>query len=148
MKMNGRVYLNLLAVASLFIALNSPAAPGDDAVVQFERFTTKEELAPENLLVLPKEEFLEEYQNFSLPGDLERLRENGGGEKSQSRVRLNFSRFVAAGERVDPFEQDRINKWSMLKSLPETLQNADSTQERFETFGKIFEPKVSLEFHF
>ena len=55
---------------------------------------------------------------------------------------------VSEGESSTPYERDRIDKWSMLKSLPDTLQNAPTYQEKFESMGKVFEPKVTLSIEF
>lgn len=134
----------LIVLASLLFALNSQPALGNEILTQFERFQPRQELAPEALLVFPEYKLVEEYENFS------QFDENGrNGEKKRegnppSRLRVNFSRMVTGGERVDPLEQDKASKWSMLKSLPDTFQGASSSQEKFEAVGKIFEPKLSL----
>ena len=139
---------NCMIFLALLIFLYPPAVLGNEAFMPFEKFTVRQELSPDYTLMLPPRYSLEEFEDFSHLVESETLQEKKNEARAGSRIRLNFSRMMSAGGSVDPFERDRIDKWSMLKSLPDTLQNAPTYQDKFESIGKVFEPKVTLSIEF
>ena len=133
---------------ALLILLYPPAVLGNEAFIPFEKFTVRQELSPDYTLMMLPRYPLEEFEDFSHLVESETLQEKKSEARASSRIRLNFSRMVTEGEGSNPSERDRIDKWSMLKSLPDTFQNAPNYQEKFESIGKIFEPKVTLSIEF
>ncbi len=142
-----RTEINCMIFLALLIFLYPPAVLGNEAFMPFEKFTVRQDLSPDYTLMMPSPYSLEEFEDFSHLVESETLQEKKSQARAGSRVRLNFSRMVTDGESSNPLERDRIDKWSMLKSLPDTFQNAP-TQEKFESIGKIFEPKVTLSIEF
>lgn len=137
-----------MILLALLVMLYPPAVYGNEAFITFEKFAVRQELTPGYSLILPSQSFLEEYENFSSLVESETLQEKKNESRPGSRVHLNFSKMMSTGETVDALERDRVDKWSMLKSLPDAFQNAPSYQDKFETIGKIFEPKVTLSIEF
>ncbi len=138
-------YIAVLFSAALFFVLLStwPA----DAQDRFPKFKVKADLAPEYRMFIPGQLKLEEIDDFGVSGDAQGNKTRNGNQK-KSRLSFSVSRLVVGGERVDPFEDDKIHKWNMLKSLPGDFANAQTYQDRLEIVGKIFEPKVSLDIEF
>ena len=90
---------------ALLIFLYPPAVLGNEAFMPFEKFTVRQELSPDYTLMLPPRYSLEEFEDFSHLVESETLQEKKNEARAGSRIRLNFSRMMSAGESVDPFER-------------------------------------------
>jgi hypothetical protein len=136
-------YILLCAALIPIIFIPRPVCAQDS----FPWFKVKAYLLPEYRMFIPDPIRLDDIYDYSLPAVDQENQTSKNGEK-KSRVSVNFSRTVVGGQRVDPFEDDKFNKWNMLKSLPGNFTNAQGDRERMEMVGKIFEPKVTLDIEF
>lgn len=141
--MGKRIFILFSALIVFTLFCDQPVR-AQDALPEFK---IRVDLSPEYVMFLPGQTHVDELYGYSLPSG---MKDNETKKNGQKRSRLSFSvsRLVVGGERVDPFEDDKISKWNMLKSLPGDFANAPGYQERLEIVGKIFEPKVTLDIEF
>jgi hypothetical protein len=111
------------------------------------KFKVRADLAPAYRMFIPGHTRLEDLGEFTEPFDIPE-NNNGAANGQKSRVSVSVSRMASGGLRLSPSENDRFNKWNMLKSLPGDFSNAPTYQEKLELIGKIFEPKVTLDIEF
>lgn len=134
----------LLSVALFLIPMSTRHADAQDASPTFK---IRADLAPEYRMFIPDQLKLEDIDDFGMPPDSQGNKETNNYQKKY-RFSVGVSRLVTGGEKVDPFLDDKISKWNMLKSLPGDFAGAQSYQDRLEIVGKIFEPKVTLDIEF
>ena len=125
---------------------------------EWEPFQTDPSLLPLPNLdklfpLLPEIEFkdFDRYQ-FSLNGnsDTKSSQDRSEGlELDLRRFKLSLSRYVLSPDRDHTIRQTDLEKEreKMIQSFPSALQRS-SMQDKFETIGKIFEPKVNLSIEF
>jgi len=131
------------ALLVLFLLSYRPACAQDP----IPKFKIRADLAPEYRMFIPEQLKLEDIYDFGISADAQENKSKNNNQK-KSRLGVSVSRLVLGSEKVDPFEDDKISKWGMLKSLPGYFANAPTYQDRLEIVGKIFEPKVTLDIEF
>lgn len=108
---------------------------------------TRSDLTPEYRMFIPGQLRLEDLEDSGASADTQEKQTKNNNQK-KSRLGVSISRLVTGKEKVDPLEDDKVSKWNMLKSLPSDFANAQNYQDRLAVFGKIFEPKVTLDIEF
>ena len=138
----------VMSAAWISLVVFTEIGYGQDPGQTFQKFVVRPDLNPIfSLHDLPtSDKFSIEYSN-GFWGDIENGQlqpENSEYRKSRSRINIRFSS-VAAADMGDPRPWDlKIDKLTLLKSLP----NAPTYQEGVEAVGKIFEPKLNLSIEF
>lgn len=141
--MNKYIAVIFSALLVLFLLSYRPACAQDP----IPTFKIRVDLAPEYRMFIPEQFKLEDIDDFGVSADAQGNKNTNNNQK-KSRLNISVSRLVVGSEKVDPFEDDKISKWGMLRSLPGDFANAPNYQDRLEIVGKIFEPKVTLDIEF
>lgn len=136
----------VMVCALLVLAL--PGCRTAHAQDTFPKFKVRADLAPQYRMFIPGQLKLGDIEDPGASAGAPDSQAKANNNQKKSRIGFSFSRLVIGGPKVDPMEDDKINKWKMLKSLPGDFANAPSYQDRLEVVGKIFEPKLTLDIEF
>lgn len=114
----------------------------------FPEFKVRADLTPQYRMFIPGQLKLGDLDAPGASAEAPDGQAKTNNNQKKSRIGFSFSRLVPGGQKVDPMEDDKINKWKMLKSLPGDFANAQTYQDKMGVVGKIFEPKVTLDIEF